>query len=223
MKTDSSFSPLALRPAPAARMPIIIKARREIELMRRAGKVGHDILLMMKEIVRPGLTTAALNELAADELAKNGAIGMSKNYPTYKEGEGYPAETCISVNEEVVHGIPSSRMLREGDVVTLDLALKVGGYCADTAVTVPVGRVDPRVQKLLQDKAVTVDIFALRRSGGLHPLRGYPVRPPPVLPAPHEPRPQRSGVSLPRVRRRAHSRSALPPRALPAGSECRSC
>jgi methionyl aminopeptidase len=74
---------------------------------------------------------------------------LSKNYPTYKPGEGFPAETCISVNEEVVHGIPGSRQLREGDIVTLDLALMLDGYCADTATTVPVGRISPEVQKLL--------------------------------------------------------------------------
>ena len=106
-------------------MPIIIKTRREIELMRRAGQVGHQILEMMREMVRPGVSTGQLNEVARRELERNGAIGTSKNYPTYKPGEGYPSETCISVNEEVVHGIPGSRMLREGDVVTLDLALQL--------------------------------------------------------------------------------------------------
>src|SRR5512146_1629845 len=108
-------------------MPIIIKTRREIEMMRRTGQVGCEILAKMREAVAPGVSTYDLNELARIELDKAGGIGLSKNYPTYKEGEGFPAETCISVNEEVVHGIPSSRQLREGDVVTLDLALKVGG------------------------------------------------------------------------------------------------
>jgi methionyl aminopeptidase len=112
----------------------------------------------MRELVRPGITTGQLNELAARELEKSGAIGLSKNYPTYKPGEGYPAETCISVNEEVVHGIPGARMLKEGDIVTLDLALQVDGYCADTAVTLPVGRIDAAVQKLLD---VTLETLAL--------------------------------------------------------------
>jgi methionyl aminopeptidase len=130
-------------------MPIIRKSRREIELMRRAGQVGNEILATMRQAVRPGITTAQLNDLARAELDKNNAIGLSKNYPTYKPGEGYPAETCISVNEEVVHGIPGPRILKEGDIVTLDLALSVGGYCADTAVTVPVGAIDAFKQKLL--------------------------------------------------------------------------
>src|SRR5690349_781514 len=131
-------------------MPIIIKTRREIEMMRRAGQVANSILQKMKHATIAGVTTGELNELARSELAKHNAIGLSKNYPTYKPGEGFPAETCISVNEEVVHGIPGQRQLREGDIVTLDLALMVEGYCADTATTVSVGnRVNSAVQKLL--------------------------------------------------------------------------
>src|SRR5206468_12400582 len=141
-------------------MPIIIKTRREIEMMRRAGQVGCQILAMMRERVTPGVSTGELNDLARAELDKVGGIGLSKNYPTYKEGEGFPAETCISVNEEVVHGIPSSRILRDGDVVTLDLALKVGGYCADTATTVPIGEIDDRARRLLE---VTKETLALAR------------------------------------------------------------
>lgn len=130
-------------------MPIIIKTRREIEMMRRAGQVAYSILQKMKHATIAGVTTGELNELARSELAKHNAIGLSKNYPTYKPGEGFPAETCISVNEEVVHGIPGQRQLREGDIVTLDLALSLGGYCCDTAITVPVGEIHPAAKKLL--------------------------------------------------------------------------
>src|SRR3954454_21520502 len=139
-------------------MPIIIKTRREIEMMRRAGQVGCQILARMREAVAPGVSTGELNELARIELEKVGGIGLSKNYPTYKEGEGFPSETCISVNDEVVHGIPSSRLLRQGDVVTLDLALTVGGFCADTATTVSVGEIDAKAQRLLD---VTKETLAL--------------------------------------------------------------
>ncbi|HEY7090255.1 MAG TPA: type I methionyl aminopeptidase [Tepidisphaeraceae bacterium] len=130
-------------------MPIVIKTRREIEMMRRAGQVGCEILAKMREAVAPGVSTFELNEIARTELERNHGVGLSKNYPTYKPGEGFPAETCISVNDEVVHGIPGPRQLKEGDVVTLDLALMVEGYCADTATTVPVGKASPSVQKLL--------------------------------------------------------------------------
>jgi methionyl aminopeptidase len=130
-------------------MPIIIKSRREIEMMRRAGHIGAQILKKMQAAVKPGVTTADINQIAKIELQKHGAIGMAKNYPTYKPGEGYPAETCISVNEEIVHGIPGPRRLKSGDIVTLDVTPYLDGYCADTAITVPVGEVSPQMQKLM--------------------------------------------------------------------------
>ncbi|HSI35824.1 MAG: type I methionyl aminopeptidase [Phycisphaerae bacterium] len=130
-------------------MPINLKSRREIELMRRAGQVACNILAKMREAAVPGVTTAELDQLAAREMAAHGALSGSRNYPTYKPGEGYPGYTCISVNDEVVHGIPGGRTLKEGDVVTLDVALQVSGYFADTATTVPVGRISAEYQKLL--------------------------------------------------------------------------
>lgn len=139
-------------------MPIILKSRREIDMMRRAGHLARTILAQMTAACAPGVTTAELNEIAREMLASHGAVGLSKNYPTYKPGEGYPAETCISVNEEVVHGIPGPRRLQEGDVVTLDLALMYDNYCCDTAVTVPVGTVSPKVQRLLDVTRGTLEI-----------------------------------------------------------------
>src|SRR5579871_3320169 len=127
----------------------ILKSRREIEMMRRTGQVARAILAKMQEAALPGVTTGQLDDLAHQELERIGGIGLSKNYPTYKEGEGFPGYTCISVNEEVVHGIPGKRTLREGDVVTLDLAMSLEGYCADTATTVPVGKISPQSQRLL--------------------------------------------------------------------------
>ncbi|HEX8323741.1 MAG TPA: type I methionyl aminopeptidase [Tepidisphaeraceae bacterium] len=139
-------------------MPILIKSRSEIEKMRRAGHIGYTVLQKMREAVRPGVTTDEINAVAAEELARFGAVGMSKNYPTYKPGEGYPSETCISVNEEIVHGIPGPRKLKEGDVVTLDVTPQFEGYVADTAITVPVGPIHPQAQKLLD---VTKDVLDL--------------------------------------------------------------
>ena len=142
-------------------MPVILKSRKEIEMMRRAGQLAHEILAKMAARVAIGVTTAELNEIARIELDKVGAIATSKNYPSYKPGEGYPAETCISVNEEVVHGIPGSRKLKDGDIVTLDLALQFEGYCADTAITVPVGNVNERDAKLVRVTRETLEL-ALR-------------------------------------------------------------
>ena len=140
-------------------MPIVLKTRREIELMRTAGKLAHDILQKMAKRVRPGVSTKELDSLAEEELYKANAAGLSKNYPTYKAGEGFPASTCISINEEVVHGIPSlDRKLKEGDLVTLDITPRLNGYCADTAITVPVGEVKPEVKKLIDVTKETLDI-----------------------------------------------------------------
>lgn len=118
-------------------------------MMRRAGQIGAHIIKKMQAAVRPGVTTAELNQIAKIEFQKLGAVSMTKNYPTYKPNEGYPSETCISVNEEIVHGIPGPRRLKEGDVVTLDVTPSIDGYCADTAITVPVGHISPQAQKLL--------------------------------------------------------------------------
>src|SRR5687767_16012451 len=97
-----------------------------------------------------GMTTGELDELAKVELQRAGATSPSKNYPTYKPGEGFPGYTCISVNQEIVHGIPSPRrVLRSGDIVTLDVALMLNGYCADTATSVAIGQISPHAQKLL--------------------------------------------------------------------------
>lgn len=137
---------------------IILKSRREIEAMRRTGAIGYQILQTLAAAVAPGVTTGHLHEICRVELDRNNARGMSKNYPTYKEGEGFPAHMCISVNEEVVHGIPGPRPLKVGDVVTLDLGLMFEGYCADTAITVAVGEVSPKVQKLLDVTKETLDL-----------------------------------------------------------------
>src|SRR5437762_849547 len=130
-------------------MPTELKTRREIELIRRAGQIGYEILDKMRQATVAGVSTQELDDLAAAELAKVGGVGLSRNYPTYREGEGFPGHTCISVNEEVVHGIPGGRRLKTGDVVTLDLALSLNDYCADSAITVAVGPVSKQIQKLL--------------------------------------------------------------------------
>ena len=139
-------------------MPIVIKTRREIEMMRRAGALGCEILAKMREAAKPGVTTMQLDELARVELEKVGGIALSKNYPTYQPGEGFPGHTCISVNEEVVHGVPGDRTLKDGDVVTLDLALSLDDYCADTATTIAVGKISPGLQKLLDVTRETLSL-----------------------------------------------------------------
>ena len=130
-------------------MPVILKSRREIDMMRRTGKVLNELISRMKVAAVPGITTGELDEIARKTMEEYGATSPIKNYPTYKAGEGFPGYTCISINEEVVHGIPGPRVLKEGDVVKIDSAITLNGYCADTAVTLPIGTISPRAQKLL--------------------------------------------------------------------------
>jgi methionyl aminopeptidase len=129
-------------------MPIIYKSRREIELMRRAGQVACQILAKMREAAVPGMTTFELDELARVEMESAGAISGSRFYPSYKPGEGYPGYTCISVNDEVVHGIPGGRVLRPGDAVKLDVTADRDGYVADAARTVVLGPATPDASRL---------------------------------------------------------------------------
>ena len=139
-------------------MAIELKSRREIEMMRRAGQVAHEILAKMEQAAVVGVSTLELDDLARGELEKAGAVALSKNYPTYKAGEGFPGHTCISVNDEVVHGIPGRRTLKSGDVVTLDLALSLNGYCVDTAKTVGIGQISNVARRLLDVTKQTLDL-----------------------------------------------------------------
>jgi methionyl aminopeptidase len=139
-------------------MPIVIKSRREIELMRVAGRLGREILEKMAGAARAGVSTAELDELARRELEQAGARALSKNYPSYRAGEGFPGHTCISVNDEVVHGIPGPRTLKSGDIVTLDLALSLNGFCADTALTIPIGEVSADARRLLEVTRQTLEM-----------------------------------------------------------------
>ena len=111
--------------------------------LRRAGRVVATVLKALREAVRPGITTRELDTIAAHVLAAHGA--RSGPILTYD----YPASVCISVGDEVVHGIPGDRVLQPGELVTLDVAAELDGYHADAAVTVPVGTVDPRSRRLM--------------------------------------------------------------------------
>jgi methionyl aminopeptidase len=124
---------------------IVCKSASEIERMRRANAVVADVLAELRGIVKPGVTTAELDAFAERRVRAEGAE------PAFKGYHGYPATICASVNQEVVHGIPSTRrVLVEGDVVSIDLGVKLDGFYGDAAVTVPVGRIDDRTAELLR-------------------------------------------------------------------------
>lgn len=123
---------------------ISIKTQREIELMRVAGEIVGDTHKYLIPYLKPGITTEKIDSLARDYIIKRGA------YPSCYHYEGYPANICISINEEVVHGIASKRKLREGDIVTLDICACYKGYHGDSAWTYPIGHISKEKQYLLE-------------------------------------------------------------------------
>ena len=127
---------------------IPIKTRREIELMREACRHVGEILLELRDLAAPGITTQELDEYAEKAISQRGVVSSFKDYDPHGLPK-YPAVLCVSVNDEIVHGIPGPRELEEGDIVGLDFGVSVGGFHGDSAVTVPVGEVDPETQKLI--------------------------------------------------------------------------
>ncbi len=127
-------------------MAVVLKSSNEIEKMRRAGTVVRQVLERVRTAVKPGVTTADLDRVAEGALKEFGARAAFKGY------RGYPAHLCTSVNSEVVHGIPSSkRVLKDGDIVSLDFGAIVDGYYGDSAITVAVGgKIDPKTERLLK-------------------------------------------------------------------------
>jgi len=129
---------------------ITLKKEKDLVFMRKAGKIVADVLDMIAEIVRPGLTTAEI-DMAADELIrKAGATPAFKGYRVPGISRAFPGAVCASINKEIVHGIPSSdRYLEEGDIISIDVGARFSGYYGDAACTYPVGAVGPERKKLL--------------------------------------------------------------------------
>ena len=125
-------------------MAVVLKSSHEIEKMRRAGKVVREVLELVRSQVKPGATTLDLEKAAEARLSELGVKAAFKGY------HGYPCVLCVSVNSEVVHGIPSAkRVLKEGDIVSVDFGAVVDGYYGDAAITVPVGAIDATAARLL--------------------------------------------------------------------------
>jgi methionyl aminopeptidase len=122
---------------------IIIKTDAQIEIMRKAGKIVAETLKMIAKEIKPGITTASIDEKAEDFIRSKGAK------PGFKGYRGYPATACISIDDEVVHGIPGNRVLQEGQIVSVDLGSIVDGYYGDSAATFPVGEISEEKRKLL--------------------------------------------------------------------------
>jgi methionyl aminopeptidase len=133
-----------------------LKSPRELGLMREAGKLVAAAHRAARALVRPGVETGEIDRVIEELYTKHNAQPLFKGYPGPKVP--FPAVTCISVNEQVVHGIPGRRVLREGDIVKLDTACKLNGWCADAAVTLPVGEVRPELKRLIQVAWETLQI-----------------------------------------------------------------
>jgi methionyl aminopeptidase len=126
---------------------VVIKNAAELEKMRQAGRLNAQVLEAVKAMIRPGVTTGELNAMAEGMIRKNGATPIFKGYPgSYP----YPAALCISVNEELVHGIPGKRKLKEGDIVSVDCGVLLNGFVGDSAFTVGVGEISPEAQRLIK-------------------------------------------------------------------------
>ncbi len=128
---------------------IHLKSRDEIDRMRRTGRLVHKVIWETAAQIRPGVTTGELEDIAMKIMADAGGTSPCLGYAPVGHPP-YPAWTCISVNEEIVHSIPGRRVLREGDIVTIDCCAELNGWLADSARTFPVGRISPLAEKLLK-------------------------------------------------------------------------
>ena len=130
-------------------MAVQLKSRREIAKMRVAGGHVAEILYLLREAIKPGITTEELDGIAVRELARRGGTSCFKNYIIHRGVPPFPATICTSVNDEVVHGIPGKRVLKDGDIVALDFGASFDGWVGDSGLTVPVGTISPQAQHLL--------------------------------------------------------------------------
>ncbi len=123
---------------------ITIKSPREVDSMRKAGEIVGQTIDLLKASVEPGMTTRDLDRIAFKEITRQGAA------PTFKGYRGFPATICASVNEEIVHGIPGRRVLKEGDLIKVDVGATMEGFIGDAAVTIPVGEVPEELIALME-------------------------------------------------------------------------
>ncbi len=138
---------------------VALKSAREIEAMRRSGKITAKVLTALMKAARPGMTTDELDRLAESGIRDAGGV------PTFKGYNGFPGSICASVNDEVVHGIPGSRVLAEGDLLSIDIGTTLDGYVSDSAVTIPVGNISQEARRLLEvtQASLTAGIAQMKR------------------------------------------------------------
>jgi len=140
-------------------MAINLKTVREIGLMKEAGKVVAEVLLKLKEVSTPGVTTAELDDIAVEMSRKAGAATLFKGVRSPYAKRAFPGAICASINEQIVHGIPSDKVkLKDGDIISIDFGVKLNGYCGDSAITTAVGNISKEKQKLMDITKGSLDI-----------------------------------------------------------------
>lgn len=140
-------------------MAITLRSRREIELLRKAGAVVATVLSKLKEIAEPGVTTLDLDHVASEMTAEAGAEALFRGVHSPLAQSPFPGVICTSINEEVVHGIPSQdAVLKDGDILSVDFGVRLNGYCGDAALTVPIGRVSQEKRRLMDVTEHALDI-----------------------------------------------------------------
>ncbi|HET7434979.1 MAG TPA: type I methionyl aminopeptidase [Thermoanaerobaculia bacterium] len=144
-----------------------LKNRDEIAVMDRANRIVVEILELMRDMVKPGVTTAQLNAMAEEELAKRGAKSPFKGYAPLGLPP-YPAVVCASVNDVIVHGIPNRARLQEGDIIGLDFGAIFEGFVGDAAITIPVGKTTPNAEKLMDTTRECLELAIEEMRPGRH-------------------------------------------------------
>lgn len=140
-------------------MAITLRSRREVELMKDAGRVVGQALLKIQEQAKPGVSTAEMDRLAIEVASAAGAETLFKGVRSPYAKIPFPGAICASINEQVVHGIPSDKvLLSEGDIFSVDFGVLLNGYCGDSAITIPIGKVSPDKQKLMDVTQRVLDV-----------------------------------------------------------------
>jgi methionyl aminopeptidase len=149
-------------------MAITLRSKREIGLMRDAGVVVADVLLKLQEIARPGVSTAYLDEVAADMTAQAGAQPLFKGVRSPYAKMPFPGVICASINEQVVHGIPSKQVtLKQGDILSIDFGVRLRGYCGDAAVTVAIGEISEEHRRVMDITKGALDLAIRMAAPGI--------------------------------------------------------